>query len=232
MSKGRFDELSKTRDFVRRFMKEQWKLKIVSNKQYADVEWNIQTAWNHIHEADACLIISDANDKSLVKSSNRVTQAMALGLPVLASPLDSYKQIIRESGAGFIFDNGDELLAGLNKLTRETKRQEMASNAYSYATQNYSIDVIGRKWHQLIFDDVSRNKGHVIKQQVHECKLLARVYSRLSLSEAPNMTISYRLNYALKGMKSNPLDYLVWVSLLKAGCKLILKGWRHLLSAI
>lgn len=56
------------------------------------VEWDEQTQWDVVRDADIVLLPSDPSDpKKSVKTSNRLIDAMNMGRAVVASPLPSYQ---------------------------------------------------------------------------------------------------------------------------------------------
>ena len=63
-------------------------------------DWSLAAMRAHAAECDFCLLPSDPHDaRKMGVSSNRLLTALAMGLPVAASPLESYKEF-----SGFFLD--------------------------------------------------------------------------------------------------------------------------------
>jgi GT2 family glycosyltransferase len=89
------------------------------------------------------------------KSANRATQAMALGLPVVASPLPSYKEAIRHGETGFLCDTPEEWRQALEKLANDGQlRKSVGTAAKESVKAAYSITAVGGLWKGLL-DDLS-----------------------------------------------------------------------------
>lgn len=84
------------------------------------------------------------------KSNVKVTQAMALGLPVIASPLYAYTEIIRHGENGFIADihNLDQWYDALVALKDPETRKRIGA-AGKASVNDYSIDAITDQWESL-----------------------------------------------------------------------------------
>ena len=68
------------------------KLITVNEWDNADVKWNKDTWLDELKKADIVICRSDWA-RQPAKSQNRLTQALALGKPVVCSPLDAYKAV-------------------------------------------------------------------------------------------------------------------------------------------
>jgi hypothetical protein len=125
---------------------EKWQLITISNWPDADYPWS-DRAYELISQADAVVVPSFANDDwALSKSANRVLQSMALGVPVLASPIPSYKETIVNGINGFLCENENDWIENLVCLTDETRRRQMSQTAYEYVSQRFSLAEIGPIW--------------------------------------------------------------------------------------
>lgn len=87
------------------------------------------------------------------KSANRATQAMALGLPVVVSPLPAYREAIRHGETGFICDTPEEWRVTLERLKHDPDlRRSVGSRARESVKESYSISTVGAKWKGLLQD--------------------------------------------------------------------------------
>ena len=55
----------------------------ISNSKEADIQWQLDTVFEHLHSCDFAVLPVGDESVSQAKSSNRALQAMALGLPLL-----------------------------------------------------------------------------------------------------------------------------------------------------
>jgi vacuolar-type H+-ATPase subunit F/Vma7 len=76
-----------------------------------------------------------------------LTQALALGKPVICSPLPSYLEVAkRHPGAFLIADSPEEWEEKLKILKENQSYREQLSQKALMASQDYSIEVMGNKW--------------------------------------------------------------------------------------
>ena len=73
------------------------------------------------------------------KSENRLTLKMALGLPVVATPIPSYEEVIEPGRTGFFARSRSEWLAHLRRLRDGTLRRQIGQAARSSVLGRYSM---------------------------------------------------------------------------------------------
>lgn len=127
-----------------------YKLITVSNAADADYKWDLKQPWNIIGSCDIALVTGNKSQKATCKSPNRIIQAMALGLPIIAYPIPSYKKIIRPGRNGLLCLSDEEWIDGLKKLENHSTRQKMASVGHRYARRFYNQESVGREWAQFL----------------------------------------------------------------------------------
>lgn len=67
------------------------------------VPWDLKTVFHEIIQHDLAVIPCRLDSTyALAKSANRLTMFMALGMPVIASPVPAYQEIIRDGKNGFL----------------------------------------------------------------------------------------------------------------------------------
>lgn len=77
-----------------------------------------------------------------------ILEAMACGLPVIASNVGDVADMVKEGETGFLIDKGDyqTLAERINQLlSDEALRIRMGKNARSLVVENYSLETMGRK---------------------------------------------------------------------------------------
>jgi glycosyltransferase involved in cell wall biosynthesis len=75
-----------------------------------------------------------------IKSENRLTMKMAVGLPVVASPIPSYMNVMRSGVDGFFAATQGEWLECLGALRDPAMRRHMGTRARESVLQRYSME--------------------------------------------------------------------------------------------
>jgi glycosyltransferase involved in cell wall biosynthesis len=89
-------------------------------------------------EADICVLTSESEG-----TPNVLLEAMASGLPVVATEVGGVPEIVRQGENGFLAPSGDEdsLCAALARLINDSRlRMQMGKNARGYVEANHSVD--------------------------------------------------------------------------------------------
>jgi glycosyltransferase involved in cell wall biosynthesis len=144
----------KTLDIIHKALKKlndkSFYLKTISDHPEADIQWNIKTVYTEILKGDIATIPCFTNEWGKAKSNNRLTMFMALGLPVIVSPIQSYKKIIRHGNNGFLAKNINDWVKYLLLSKDITIRRNIGRKAKEDVVKRYSIEVIGDRWLSLI----------------------------------------------------------------------------------
>jgi hypothetical protein len=123
------------------------KLITIHEHPNADIPWKLDTVYKHLSEAD--IIILPANfRRQPCKSNNRLTQAMALGKPVICEPMPSYLPIVKNLENAIILKSGsDTEWRNALKLLRDNEnlRVKLAKNALE-TSKSYTLDEISKQW--------------------------------------------------------------------------------------
>ena len=109
------------------------------------VPWDIRTVYQEILECDIGIIPwAKIGLDQKVKSVNRLVMFMALGLPVIASPIPSYLKIIRHGENGFIAKTSSEWMDYIIFLRdNPEKRKEIGENARADVLHRFSKEKQG-----------------------------------------------------------------------------------------
>ena len=105
-----------------------YELVTIHNGDDASVRWEMDTWQRHLEQCAIAIAPADA-ERQPCKSNNRVTTYMALGMPVIAAPLDAYKRIIRHGVNGFIAESAEDWKACLLALRDDLLRRQMGGRA-------------------------------------------------------------------------------------------------------
>lgn len=108
--------------------------------------WHPQRVYDQLQSADVGIIPVDAiaaREHELVpawrvKSENRLTLKMSVGLPVVASPVPSYEPVIEQGGNGFIAHDRQQWLTYLDSLRDPQRRLSVGRSARQAVLKRYS----------------------------------------------------------------------------------------------
>jgi len=204
-----------------------WQLVTVSNHPNSDVKWRLNRAARDIASCDVAVFPSRDDELHYAKSSNRVVQAMALGLPVIAHPLPSYQEVVRDGWNGFLCRSDQEWLKALEQLEDPKLRMILAANAYEYALSKYSINVIGRQWENLfrslIGGETLDKHTFITFPQFAYRRVSARAYVQMAQSQ--NASACNKTRYILKAMTEWPFQASVGYTDLIKGIYIQVKAY-------
>lgn len=105
---GKWDVIQHFKESIFPIIAPNWQLIIVSDHKDSDLIWNISSYQKIISQFDLAVIPLNGSKDESVKSANRCTQAMALGLPVVANVILSYEDVIKNFENGLVSDNLNE----------------------------------------------------------------------------------------------------------------------------
>lgn len=115
------------------------KLVVISEWNDADIKFNLSTFLSEMKGFDILICPID-HYKFPYKGNNKLSQCMALGKPVVASPLQSYKEIIKQGENGFIADNFEQWKSILTLLRDDGNlRAKVGAAAYETVKDKFSV---------------------------------------------------------------------------------------------
>lgn len=110
------------------------------------VAWDEETQWAVVRDSDVVLVPSDPSDhKKIVKTSNRVSDALNLGRYVVASPIPAYLPF-----ASSIALTDDPVLALRKYIDEPKKAMDAIVRGQAMARKLFDGDVIARAWLRAI----------------------------------------------------------------------------------
>jgi len=119
-------------------------------------KWSIDTWPDVMNECDV-ILCPQRVDVQPAKSSVKATTAMALGMPVLASPLQAYKEVIQPGVNGYICDTKDDWYSALVQL-KDSNLRKSVGTAAKKAVDGYSLENITKGWIETL--------GHLINERL------------------------------------------------------------------
>lgn len=119
----------------------------------ASIKWGLNTWPKDMCDCDVVLCPQRLNVQP-AKSNVKVTAAMDLGLPVIASPIQAYKEVISHGENGFLCDTQEEWYEALIRLKEPEIRKQVGA-AGKKSSESYSLDKIARDWGIVVDNLVS-----------------------------------------------------------------------------
>jgi GT2 family glycosyltransferase/tetratricopeptide (TPR) repeat protein len=110
----------------------------------ATIKWDKDTWPDDFCSCDVALCPQRV-DQQPAKSNVKVTTAMALGVPVIAAPLQSYKEIIEHGKNGYICEKPEDWYKALVELKDPEKRKEIGT-AGKNSVGEYTLEHISNIW--------------------------------------------------------------------------------------
>ena len=133
-------------------------------------KWDVFGIFDRIASADVCILPQSQDEFTRTKSANRAVLALSLGVPVVASPLESLKPLEGLIGIGDWVANIESY------LTDESRRRKDLDMAAEVIAGVYGLDVITRQWLDLLDKVVSgRRERPPMPRRKH--KLTLKVFA-------------------------------------------------------
>lgn len=123
-------------------------LVIISEWEDADIKWSQDT---YLYEMAKCdlVICPQKVDLQPAKSNVKLTQAMALGMPVVCSPLPAYLEIVKHNENALIASTLEEWQAAFHKLKDLSERIRLGKAALA-SVQPFKRESIAKLWKSLL----------------------------------------------------------------------------------
>lgn len=123
-------------------------LVICSEWDSADIKWTLDTWRQTMMQCDV-ILCPQRVDVQPAKSNVKATQAMSMGLPVIASPLQAYMEVIEHGVNGYIATALEDWSTALIALKDPTTRKRIGE-AGKKSVQSYSIESVTSNWINLM----------------------------------------------------------------------------------
>jgi len=139
----------------------------------ADIKWDIDTWPDDFCNCDVA-ICPQRVDQQPAKSNVKVTTAMGLGMPVVASPLPSYLEIIEHGKNGYVCNDLEDWYKALVEL-RDPKKRKEVGEAGKNSVSSYSLVSITKEWVNLF--------KKLVNNQIH----FDLAYTKPAINDAPTL---------------------------------------------
>jgi glycosyltransferase involved in cell wall biosynthesis len=111
-----------------------------------NVSWSLATETKDILSFDVGIMPLRDDAWSRGKCAFKALQMMALGIPVVASPVGANREVIQDGVNGFLADGAEEWAARLSSLAESPKlREEIGQRGRGTAISRYSLKGAGEE---------------------------------------------------------------------------------------
>lgn len=152
---------------------------IISKGNWATHQWSPDTVYDQICNSDLAILPVPQDDRTDMKSSNRLTMLMALGLPTICSPIPAYSAIIQQEINGFVAYNTQDFIIAIEKCRDNAMRQKIGTNARIYARNNYDPSIIGPKWIEVVRNTLDLPSPTLSNKSSNFLHIMAKVLLRI-----------------------------------------------------
>lgn len=124
-------------------------LRFLLNKRVRLVPWSQESSYEALLQADIGIIpietpapqgAAAAPPAWKVKSENRLTMKMSIGLPVIATPIPSYEPVVEHGRNALFARSPDEWIEHLQALRDPVRRRQIGIQARESVLSEYSMD--------------------------------------------------------------------------------------------
>lgn len=151
-------------DFLRDTIEESgYDLEVITEWDNATKKWSPEEWPQDMISCDVVLCPQRV-DVQPAKSDVKASVAMALGMPVIASKLPSYVDIIKNGENGFLCESKEDWKKALTAL-RNVSMRKMVGDAARNSVVDHKIDVIAEEWKKAITDTLNVESNIQPEQQ-------------------------------------------------------------------
>lgn len=125
---------------------------IVASTEWADADipWSADTWPDDMSKCDV-ILCPQRTEVQPAKSNVKITTAMALGMPVIGSPIQSYKEVVVQGENGFLAEAQGEWYDALAMLKDPALRKKVGEAAKA-SVGAYSLENITKEWGSTLTD--------------------------------------------------------------------------------
>lgn len=137
-------------DYLRKVVEDSgYELRVCTEWDNADTKWELDKWQGVMADADVVLCPQRVEVQP-AKSNIKAAQAMAFGLPVVASPLPAYTEFVQNGRNGYICSTQEQWGEALRELRNLPKRIQIGMNAKTDVEPLFGIDTISGKWRDAL----------------------------------------------------------------------------------
>jgi glycosyltransferase involved in cell wall biosynthesis len=149
----------------------------VSDHPEADIKWSHARAYRELLGCDVAVVPTARTERALSKSNNRVTQAMAMGAPVIAGMLPAYQEVIHHGINGLLCDTQQDWIEAFRQMRNPNCRKLFSRAGWEMVKEYYTISEIGERW-MSVLDEFNLELGDNSNLRILPWKIKVQEYSR------------------------------------------------------
>lgn len=134
-----------------------FEFELISSGDFATRQWSIDGVFADVLACDIAILPLPSGEWFQHKSSNRLIMMHALGMPVIASLIPSYRALARNGVNGLYVASDDEFATCLETLRDPDLREAFGTRARRDLGARYALESIGAMWHAAIMGTRSTN---------------------------------------------------------------------------
>jgi glycosyltransferase involved in cell wall biosynthesis len=134
------------------------RLVTVSNHPEATFPWSPDVVIRELQRADAGILPCEDSPAARAKSNNRLTLFMGVGLPVAASPLPAYREVVDHGRNGLLARTTDEWADALRSLRDPSHRRRLGEEGRRAVWERFSPRAMGDRWERLLRELAGRSR--------------------------------------------------------------------------
>jgi hypothetical protein len=113
-------------------------------------QWHRRRVYRQILDCDIAVLPADETDWYQVKPNTRLTMFKSLGLPTVASPIDSYQRTLAQGRSCYFARTTSDWVEALLELKEPDRRREIGLADREQILASYGPEAIGQKWLALL----------------------------------------------------------------------------------
>lgn len=166
---------------LRRCLDKQVDFELISAGGFATKQWSEATIVQDVLAWDIAILPIPQRDWFANKSTNRLAMMMALGMPIIASPIASYRQL-GEHEKTVLFADLNSFADAIRQLLDEGRRAALGIAARLAVAGRFSPDAIASQWLEAISNAPRRVKHGWKAQATAAC---VRIAAALAPTQEP-----------------------------------------------
>ena len=181
-------------------------LTTISNHEAATERWSATTPQSIAQHDVAFVPITDMTPGAMSKSSNRVLLAMAQGLPVIATPIPAYQEVIAEDETGFLCHEVADWHDAIERVSNPAIRMRIGHAAYEHATSFYGIQQIGQLWEAALRGMAGDQDRRTFTWRDRNRIRQLRQRAFVTMGRERSSRLKTRIRYAIAAIRAWPFD--------------------------
>jgi glycosyltransferase involved in cell wall biosynthesis len=121
----------------------------ISNHPEADKPWSLDTIRSELRKADLGILPLTDDAWSTMKSHNRATLFMGLGIPLVVSDSDIYGDVVEDGETAFVFRSIEDLVRLPERLSTPGLVDSVRAKAMARAEQ-FTLQNVAQRWRAVV----------------------------------------------------------------------------------